>query len=85
MLRRANAVWLGSTMSLTLAKAQEQLHDGRMSQRDYDRFYRLWVWCVPRFSGEAAAIQAKLSEAARVGRIRRVQRVSMLAFARPRD
>lgn len=44
-------------MGATLDQARYRLHTGQISQRVYNRYWRLWIWSAYRFSGIAGALQ----------------------------
>ena len=37
---------------LTLAQAEDWLHSGRMSQREFDAYKIFWDWAAPRFADD---------------------------------
>lgn len=36
---------------VSLYQAEEMLHQGRISQRDYEVYHLFWAWSAPRFGG----------------------------------
>ena len=43
---------------MTMEQAENSLHTGTITQRDFDRFWLAFVWCAPRYSIEYGHKQA---------------------------
>lgn len=56
-MRVSNRAFLARVAGLTPETAERGLHQGTVSQDDYDRWSRLWTWSACRFSGIAGARQ----------------------------